>query len=369
MKIIVLCSLDAFANSVKPTKILEYFSTVNSEVELFSTFNLSRMSNEGFLKKIPAINLLKISLFVYELLNFATRKADNIKLFKFFNSYLVVPTIRARGRVLRYEMNKKKPDVIICENSIDLGFLEGSRVANVQILDLPSPAAEELKYSNKLTNNGYKKLNNYEVHMYGRADYISFHWHTYTDYVKKNKYNGANLFEMGYGVDKKNKIAKYSDRPRIIFMGQLSGEWVNLPLLAELCSKYPNIDVYGGPEPHKKLGINYKGYAPTKDLMADYQFGLVTISKDPLRKNSFSSKQIEYMSYGLPVLTPSWRKDKSLAEGSIYFSSTDEFGEAISNFLGAEEWSKKSKASVKTSVKFTWGRAFKELKLIIEDLA
>ncbi len=54
--------------------------------------------------------------------------------------------------------------------------------------------------------------------------------------------------------------------------------------------------------------------------MAEYQIGLVTISDDPLRRLSFSSKQLEYYSYGLPVLVPAWRTDPVLAPGTVAYT-------------------------------------------------
>ena len=101
-------------------------------------------------------------------------------------------------------------------------------------------------------------------------------------------------------------------------MGYLKGYWNNIPLLARLSQKY-EIDVYGGPKPPKKYGLNYRGYTPNTDILAEYQFGLITITDDPLRRSSFSSKHLEYMNYGLPVLTPDWRKDPNLDDFSIYY--------------------------------------------------
>ena len=150
-------------------------------------------------------------------------------------------------------------------------------------------------------------------------------------------------------------------------MGLLNGYWVNLPLLSELCKRYPNIDVYGGPEPPKHYGINYKGYAPSKDVIAEYQFGLVTISDDPLRKSSFSSKHLEYLSYGLPVLTPSWRQDSLLEGGSIYYNDSDSLGEEIHEYLNADEWIKKSNMSLAIAKKMSWDNALVGLDAVLKD--
>jgi hypothetical protein len=207
----------------------------------------------------------------------------------------------------------------------------------------------------------------YEADAYGMADALSFHWHTYTDFVKKIKYNGSNMIDMGYGTNKKSQVARYSQEPRVIFLGLLEGYWVNISLLEQLCKAYPNIDVYGGPQPPKHLNINYKGYAPTLDVMAEYQFGLTTITDDELRKNSFSSKHLEYISYGLPVFTPSWRRDKKLDANSIYYNDADDFLKQLKKYSTNEMWSKKHEAALASSNEFSWSNAFIALDKLLEE--
>jgi len=367
MKIVILCSPDAFANAVKPKRLAEYFTERSAVVELLSTAGLGRWSSSGVLSKIPAPNINKLSLYILEALSAIATRSGNSYINKHVNSKMATIISKKRAVFVHKILESKAPDVIICENNSDIGFLALPRVSRIQILDLPAPYAEERYYGGSLSKKGYEKYKKYEVEMYKRADYIAFHWHTYADFVKKNKYNGSNFIDMSYGVEPKIKRAKYADNPRIIFMGLLNGYWVNLPLLSELCKRYPNIDVYGGPEPPKHYGINYKGYAPSKDVIAEYQFGLVTISDDPLRKSSFSSKHLEYLSYGLPVLTPSWRQDSLLEGGSIYYNDSDSLGEEIHEYLNADEWIKKSNMSLAIAKKMSWDNALVGLDAVLKD--
>lgn len=176
----------------------------------------------------------------------------------------------------------------------------------------------------------------------------------------KNKYDGDNFLNLSYGVSPKKMVAKFAPKPKIIFLGYLGGYWVNLPLLSQLCQLYPSLDVYGGPPPPAHLKINYKGYAPSLDVIAEYQFGLVTISDDDLRKCSFSSKHLEYISYGLPVLTPAWRPDSVLESSSIYYTSGN-FLQQLEHYGTKLNWQSKHVAALKSAEKLSWDNALKPL--------
>jgi hypothetical protein len=243
---------------------------------------------------------------------------------------------------------------------MDASFVRCRRLARVQILDLPVPFAEELFYSNEIDAAGFKRIRELEMETYREADYLSFHWHTYTDFVRANKYDGSNFVPLTYGTHRKTLRAHYSNMPRIVFLGVLDGHWVNVPLLERLCALYPAIDLYGGPRPPAKLVDNYRGYAPSLDVLAEYQFGLVTISDDPLRRSSFSSKHLEYISYGLPVLTPEWRPDAVLERSSIYYSE-ENFLEAVEKYHDKDMWTAKSYEALELSKSLTWTEALRPL--------
>jgi hypothetical protein len=250
--------------------------------------------------------------------------------------------------------------LLICENNFDEAVTLGERIADVQILDLPSPFAEEVLYGDEVTQKGFDRLRKVDIASYSAADFLSFHWHTYADFVRETKYSGENFLPITYGTNIKKTTAHYSDRPKVIFLGYLGAYWVNLKLLSQLCKLYPGLDVYGGPEPPASWGINYKGYAPSTDVIAEYQFGLVTISEDELRRHSFSSKQLEYISYGVPVLTPAWRRDVALDASSIYYT-VENFVEQIQAASSEEAWQKLHRAALEDAARFTWDNALSEL--------
>jgi hypothetical protein len=235
--------------------------------------------------------------------------------------------------------------------------------SSLKILDSPSPWVDEAFYGGKLTRNAYLQLRSMELEEYVKSDYVAFHWENYTRYVQQHIYNGKNIFILNWGCTPKEKRAHYQNPPRIVFLGLLKGYWVNLPLLTRLSKKYP-IDVYGGPPPPKKLGLRYKGYAPSTDVLSDYQFGLVTISDDPLRRQSFSSKHLEYMNYGLPVLTPQWRSDPKLRHISIYYDENN-FLEKVHEFSKRDKWQQMSDSCYNQAQEWRWSRNLRPLLAIL----
>lgn len=121
--------------------------------------------------------------------------------------------------------------------------------------------------------------------------------------------------------------------------------------------------MYGAPAPPKKYGINYKGYAHP-DVLSKYQFGLVTITKDRLRRWGFSAKHLEYLSYGLPVLVADWRKNLHLLKGSIPYNEKDFLGK-IKKYSDKKEWQKMSDLAYKQSKKYSWDGVLEPLGKIL----
>lgn len=358
---IIICSMDAFANGDKPKKMENFLESHGFDVRLHSTATLTHMGTGKYSKFLPRLTPRAILAFFFEGL-FLVLSGKPSKIAKNIVAFSLIRTLKLRGALLAKELRGQHYDLLICENNLDEAFFLHKRAAKVQVLDLPSPQAEEMYYGGSLTKAGLQKLQALEKNIYGRADHLSFHWHTYSDFVKANKYSGDNFFDLGYGapVPTIDKRAEYSKQPRIIFFGYLKGYWVNLPLLEKLCELYPNIDIYGGPAPTGPLAKHYKGYAPNKDVIANYQFGLITITDDELRRHSFSSKHLDYFAYGLPVLTPVWRPDSKLEAGSIYFTAED-FLAQIKKYSGEKAWREKNAAALTTAEALSWENVLQPL--------
>jgi hypothetical protein len=360
-RVVVICSLDGFANSVRPVEIKKYLEKDGHTVTLINTSQSAKTKRKD---SIYSIILSGVNKTTGYLLLLCTKKYIK-SIFSPLHYFYLILKMKIRAHKLYALLKDIHFDVIICENTYD-SFVFTKIINRIKILDLPSPLADEIYYSNQLSNYFYKKFNSFLNNIYIKADYLSFHWNSYTNYVRRNSYSGKNTFEMNWGCNPKKEIdrARYNKNVKIVFLGKLSGEWVNKPLLSNLTKLYGKIDVYGAPCPEKVYGLNYKGYAPSLDVIKNYQFGLITISKDKLRKNSFSSKHLEYLSYGLPVLTPDWRKDPLLKDVSIYYNESN-FLDVINIFSQKYKWKTMSNKCHEKAKAWEWEKALNPLKNVI----
>jgi hypothetical protein len=86
----------------------------------------------------------------------------------------------------------------------------------------------------------------------------------------------------------------------------------------------------------------------------------VTISDDPLRRLSFSSKQLEYYSYGLPVLVPAWRTDPVLAPGSVTYTE-ETFLDQVATLQDPAVWEATSARALTLARALSWDSALRPL--------
>ena len=362
-KIAILCNLDSFANSIRPLEIKKYLESKGHNVVLINNTNIYKEPNnkKTSLTLIATIQKL-ISKLNLSLVNFVDQKVNGWP----YYFYLILK-LKIRSLMVTRILQREKYNVVICENNFQ-AYVTLSNLNCITILDIDSPYTDELYYTGKISDKQRKMLNKIFNRVYSRANYLNFQWYKYTEYVRENIYDGKNIVEINFGCTLKelSKKAEFNSKPRIICLGYLGGKWVNLPLLSSL-SKIYQIDVFGGPPPDKKWGLNYKGYAPTTDVLKDYQFGLITISKDKLRRSSFSSKHLEYLSYGLPVLTPEWRQDSLLKDVSIYFNE-DIFLNLIKKYSSQKKWQQMSDACYKQAKEWNWEKVLEPLGDIISNI-
>lgn len=361
---VIIASLDNYANGVKPRHLREYLERRGFEVELLESAHQKTL--KGFLGNLR-VTSSKLSYIWIVMCMMVAKILRSEKVSQTLTSSIVTKLFHVYGEITNKKLKSISPDLVICEGGFDIGFVDFPGLSAVTILDLPCPLGEELFFGGIINETAYAKLKRKEILYYGKADALSFHWHTYADFVRRTKYNGENIIDMGYGTNKKEVVAKYSKEPRIIFLGLLRGYWVNIKLLEEIVKECPNVDVYGGPKPPDHIRVNYKGYAPTLDVMAEYQFGLITISDDELRKNSFSSKHLEYISYGLPVFSPAWRQDRVLAPSSIYFSDVEDLKKKIKTYSNFDAWTAKHKDALRLAGELSWKNSFKGLGSLLES--
>ena len=350
-EILIICCLDEFANGVRTNEIKKFLEKAGCHVTLLNTFqqtNSNAFQAESLVRALLP-KTLRNRRFIVNL-----KKREGNRRF--------IADLKQRAKKIEPHILAANPDVLICESMAD-AYVMTKDFPCLKILDCPTPWVDEFFYAGKLTRNGYSQLRSMEIEEYKKSDYVAFHWDSYAQYVRQHIYNGKNFFILNWGCTPKKKRARYQNPPRIVFMGLLKEYWSNLPLLARLSKKYP-IDVYGGPPPPKEFGLRYRGFAPSTEILSEYQFGLITISDDPLRRQGFSAKHLEYMNYGLPVLTPQWRTTPTLNHVSIYYDENN-FLEKLQEFSRKDRWQQISDICYRQAQEWRWSENLKPLLKII----
>jgi hypothetical protein len=338
-KILIICAPDGFSNSVRPSNIKAYLEDKGHEVELLGILggHDSKRWKEFARKVTPRV--------VWQ-----------------YGSYVL---LRARARRLQQIIRKKRPDILICETHVG-AYVLTKKLPCITVYDAPTPLADELYFGEQLSRNLYALYRRMELEVFNSVDFLSFYWESYSDYIKKRyagRYTGENMLVLNWGCAQRPRHATFKRPARIVYLGHLGGYWINLPLLAALSEQYP-IDVYGEPPPDEKWGLNYRGYAHP-DVLTEYQFGLITITNDELRREGFSAKHLEYVSYGLPVLCPEWRDDRRLADVTIPFNEAN-FLAQIDRFSEPEAWHAKHTKCVETAEALSWERQLRPLDAVVD---
>lgn len=352
---------DMFANSVKPRVLAEHLGSLGFDVRVIESVALGRAGGSGIWRWFPSLRARSLVLYFWDGLQAISRTILHhwsSRATRFINGVCLLWVMNGRGRFLAHTLASESFDLLICESGLDQAVVL-HRVASTQLLDLPCPFGDELLFSGKLSAESHRRMRDLEERCLSASDRVSFHWHTYESYVRQNYRANVGWLDCSYGVTKKNVRARFAREPKVVFLGSLEGAWVNVELLERLSERYV-IDVWGGPAPRRHRGLRYRGYAPTLDILAEYQIGLVTISDDPLRRLSFSSKQLEYFSYGLPVLVPAWRSDELLASGSLPYTE-ETFVDQVAILSDGAVWQAKSSRALELAGEFSWDAALRPL--------
>jgi hypothetical protein len=354
-RVLIISYMDGFANSSKPTHIVEFLGHYDCDVTLLNTLSISRRGESGYRRWLPASKPWGLLLYVLEMADALLQGLPKFRSKRLYY-HLLVLRMQVRGRLLAPYV--RTFEHVICESQIDSLVFLGDLGATNTIYDCATPWADELYYGGEISERHYQKFKSLETRVYEDVRHLSFHWECYADYVKKYYKDTGNIFIFDGGTHKKEKRARYSSTPKIVYLGFLGGYWINLPLLERL-SRLCQIDVYGSPPPPVELGLNYKGYADSS-VVADYQFGLITISEDRLRSEGFSAKHVEYLSFGLPVLVPDWRTTTGGMGGTIHYNEQT-FVDLVERYSGEAEWERASLEAVQQADEYEWTTVLKPL--------
>lgn len=366
-RVLLIAQVDGYANGVKPTAVDRFLRDQGHDVVFVNTYYLSRASaKRGSLgNRLPRPGVRRLGVYVVEGATVLTRRWSFGR--RRLSYYLHVLDYKLRRSLLRSTLRPDEFDLVICEHPQDAGLLTTKTSAHT-FYDCPDPYADELYDEGKLTKRQHMKFRRMETELFESVDALSFSWESYARYALSHYgISGRNLRQLNWGCTPAAKRARYSDPPRVVYLGSLSSQYINLPLLSRLSKLYPHIDVYGGPTPDPSLELNYLGWAPPT-ILGDYQFGLITCTKDELRRDGFSAKHLDYIAYGLPVLVPVWRRHMELLRGSIPYDE-DDFGSVVKAFSSEEAWQRKSDEAYAQAEALTWEKTLSPLGAMLRDLS
>jgi hypothetical protein len=365
-RVLIVCQLDEFANGVKPLEVERYLRERGHEVHLVDTYYLSRASSApGSLgSKLPHPRPKRALLYAVQVAaRVLTRRWRYGR--RHLSYYVLLADYRLRRSILGASLPLDDYDLVICEIPHDAGILTVPTSART-LYDCPTPWADELYFEGRLTDGQHRKLRRLETEVFESVTRLSFWWESYARYVGRvYGIGGHNLMTLKYGCTPVAQRARFSDPPRVVYLGSLSSKFIDLPLLSTLTKLYPHIDVYGGPPPDPALGLNFLGYA-SPSILAQYQLGLITCTKDELRREGFSAKHLQYLAYGLPVLVPAWRRHMDLLRGSVAYDE-DTFASVVGALSKRDEWQRVSDEAYVQAERLTWDRTLCSLDDLLRE--
>jgi hypothetical protein len=364
-RVLIIGQLDGFANGQKPAEIERFLRSRGHAVEIANTYYLGRASSDpnSILRKLPAPTPMALALYLVQL---ATRLFTRRWKFgrRHLTYYLARADLRLRKSFLGRSLSLDEFDMVIGEHPNESELMTAETSARV-LYDCVTPWADELYFEGRLTDRQREKMRRHEAWILDSVDHLSFGWQTYGTYsVKHYGIRGDNFVQLDWGCTPIRNPVEFRHPPRVVFMSSMSSRFINLPLLSRLAKLYP-IDVYGGPPPDPELGLNYLGWAPPS-VLGDYQIALITCSTDELRRDGFSAKNMTYVSYGLPVLIPAWRRHMELIKGCVPYEE-DTFTAAIDRLSDPEVWQRVSDEAYAQAEELSWERTLAPLERALED--
>jgi hypothetical protein len=365
-RVLIVAQLDGYANSVKPLGIERFLRERGHEVELVDTSFLARFSGTtGSLgRKLPgSLRPTTLALYTNEVASKLFTRGWGFGR-RHLSYYVLLADHHLRRRILRRELRLDAFDLVICETPYDAGLLKtGTSAATVY--DCPNPWADEVFYEGRLTERQHSSFRRWERRFLEDMDHLSFSWESYGRYaMAQYGISGRNFLQLNWGCTPSAERARFADPPRVVYLGSLSSRFIDLPLLARLSRRYPYIDVYGGPRPDPGLGLGYRGYA-SPDVLSRYQFGLITCTQDPLRREGFSAKHLHYLAHGLPVLVPTWRRHLDLLRGSVPYTE-ESFVSVIGELSDGARWEAVSDEAYAQARRLDWNRTLEPLEQLLE---
>jgi hypothetical protein len=213
-----------------------------------------------------------------------------------------------------------------------------------------------------------------ESALLGSVDYILSPHELLTglllDHFADRKDLAGKVLTVPLGSVPARRVARFGEPPRIVYAG--SYHYIQDPYLLALLTRHSPyaIECYGPHDPNLPFlpaRLDYRGYAPDESFLADYQFGLITVSRDRLREYSPATKLPYYLAHGLPVLFPEWMREGHLYPDCAIPYREETFAQVVR--AAAARWSSLHEAALLRSKDMTWDVALAPLVGLLEQIA
>lgn len=350
--------LDGTANQERLLEVSNFIKKNGFETEIID----SQILFEKNINNLSGLFICPILFIKYRLSRFLFFKFR----FSQLKPYLFYEEIILRGKFIKNYLNRNRAIIAISQYPKDFTCGLGRKKFKL-ILDIPTIYSEEIKTDNKLTTYLLKKIEKIEKKVFEQGNYVSFHWYSFLNFSKTINKKPDRNFVLNWGCHSSKNITTFNKNPKIVYMGNLNSRWINYELLESIQNESINpIDIYSYEKPDKSNyhSLKHKGFLKDINKISNYQFGLITFTDDDLRNNGFSAKHLTYLSYGLPVLCPEWRKDKLLEPATIYYSHKN-FNQQIKKYSQKKNWDKKHLAAIKLAKELNWSQTLKPILPII----
>jgi hypothetical protein len=250
----------------------------------------------------------------------------------------------------------------------DASYVLTRNLSARKILDTPNVAFLERYHAIGADLNEVELSYRKEIEIYKAADHILIHHEILTRFVRRHVYDSDKVATVRMGCTPRVRPAQFSTSPRIVYAGSYG--YIQDPfLLALLSGQSPwPIHCYGSRDPNRSFlpaRLDFRGYAPTLDVLADYQFGLVTVSADRLRRASPSTKFAYYFAAGLPVFFPEWMEEGHTYEAAIPYTENG-FARTVQDAAGDErKWRELSEKATAIAGELSWEKVLRPLGDIV----
>jgi len=363
-KVLLIYSHDRMANTLRAKKIKSALEKKGLSVQLFdSTVFFTNFYNK--LDKDTFWSWIKYKLRFLEFLCQLWSGNNSIKKYPF------LAKLNQRAKAIAKTKEFLTSNIILIQSPFEMMVLLHKYPWQTTIYDAHTCFADEISLTGKVSSSiELGLIAQAEKKVLEKADLVTFAWPSIKRFlIKKYHFRFKKTVVANWGCEKQLKKASLKKKPQIIFLGNMSDYWVDSLGLANLvkASQF-KIDLFGRSQNPTIINLDqYHGYLPHAQLnrVANYQFGLITLSKDELRRETFSAKHLLYFSFGLPVLCPEWRRDEVLAPGTIYYK-TDNFNQVVKKYSQSKLWHKKHLAALKIAKSHNWR---KQLKLLVNTIA